>query len=218
VTRETFDRELLRLQEDVAAMGTRAGAAIHRAVEALRNRDLVAAEAIIAEDEQIDAVHMELEERCMRLLATQQPMARDLRTIASVFAITIDIERMADHAEGISRATKRLGRDPLVKPLVDIPKMDELVQEMLGEALEAFRAHDAALATGMAEKDDLVDRLRSHVFRDLLEIMIGDPATVPRALELVLIAQHLERAADHITNIGERVVYMVTGQLRELNV
>lgn len=218
MTRETFDRELLRLQEDVAAMGTRAGAAIHRAVEALRNRDLVAAEAVIAEDEQIDAVHMELEERCMRLLATQQPMARDLRTIASVFAITIDIERMADHAEGISRATKRLGRDPLVKPLVDIPKMDELVQEMLGEALEAFRAHDAALATRMAEKDDLVDRLRSHVFRDLLEIMIGDPATVSRALELVLIAQHLERAADHITNIGERVVYMVTGQLRELNV
>jgi phosphate transport system protein len=218
VTRENFDRDLFRLQEDVAAMGTRAGEAIHRAIEALRNRDLVAAEAVIAEDEQIDALHMELEARCMRLLATQQPMARDLRTIASVFAITIDIERMADHAEGISRATKRLGREPLVKPLVDIPKMDELVQEMLREALGAFRTHDADRATRMAKKDDLVDSLRSQVFRDLLEIMIRDPATVPRALELVLIAQHLERAADHITNIGERVVYMVTGELRELNV
>jgi phosphate transport system protein len=218
VTRENFDRDLFRLQEDVAAMGTRAGEAIHRAIEALRNRDLVAAEAVIAEDEQIDALHMELEARCMRLLATQQPMARDLRTIASVFAITIDIERMADHAEGISRATKRLGREPLVKPLVDIPKMDELVQEMLREALAAFRTHDADRATRMAKKDDLVDSLRSQVFRDLLEIMIRDPATVPRALELVLIAQHLERAADHITNIGERVVYMVTGELRELNV
>ncbi len=218
VTRETFDRDLLRLQEDVAAMGARAGEAIHRAVAALADRDLVAAEVVIAEDEQIDAVHMELEERCMRLLATQQPMARDLRTIASVFAITIDIERMADHAEGISRATKRLGREPLVKPLVDIPKMDEIVQEMLREALGAFRTHDADRATRMAEKDDLVDSLRSKVFRDLLEIMIRDPATVPRALELVLIAQHLERAADHITNVGERVVYMVTGQLRELNV
>jgi len=218
MTRETFDRDLLRLREDVAAMGARAGQAIHRAVEALRDRDLVAAEAVIAEDEQIDAVHMELEARCMRLLATQQPMARDLRTIASVFAITIDIERMADHAEGISRATKRLGREPLVKPLVDIPKMDELVQEMLREALGAFRTHDTDRATRMAEMDDLVDGLRSQVFRDLLEIMIGDPGTVPRALELVLIAQHLERAADHITNIGERVVYMVTGQLRELNV
>jgi phosphate transport system protein len=218
VTREHFDRDLLRLQEDVAAMGARAGEAIHRAVEALRNRDPVAAEAVIAEDEQIDALHMELEARCMRLLATQQPMARDLRTIASVFAITIDIERMADHAEGVSRATKRLGREPLVTPLVDIPKMEELVQEMLREALGAFRTHDADRATRMAEKDDLVDSLRSKVFRDLLEVMIRDPGTVPRALELVLIAQHLERAADHITNIGERVVFMVTGELRELNV
>lgn len=218
VTREKFDRDLLRLREDVAAMGTRAGEAIHRAIDALRNRDPVAAEAVIAEDEQIDGLHMELEARCMRLLATQQPMARDLRTIASVFAITIDIERMADHAEGISRATKRLGREPLVKPLVDIPKMEEIVQEMLREALEAFRTLDADRATRMAQKDDMVDSLRSHVFRDLLEIMIRDPATVPRALELVLIAQHLERAADHITNIGERVVFMVTGELRELNV
>ncbi len=218
MTRETFDRELHQLQEDVAAMGVRAGEAIRLAVEALKQRDLQAAEQVIAEDEQIDAMHLELEERCMRLLATQQPMARDLRTIASVFAITIDIERMADHAEGISRATRRLGREPLVKPLVDIPKMEQIVQEMLHEALEAFRTRDAQLAARMAQKDDIVDGLRSQVFRNLLDIMIRDPETVPRALELLLVAQHLERAGDHITNIGERVVYMVTGELRELNV
>lgn len=218
VTRETFDRELRRLQEDVAAMGVRAGSAIHRAVEALKARDLRAAEQVIAEDEEIDATHLELEERCMRLLATQQPMAGDLRMIASVFAITIDIERLADHAEGISRATKRLGYEPLVKPLVDVPKMEQIVQEMLREALEAFRARDPARAVRMAQKDDIVDGLRSQVFRELLEIMREDPQTVPRALELLLVAQHLERAADHITNIGERVVYMVTGELRELNV
>lgn len=217
VTRETYHRELTRLQEDVAALGARAGEAIHQAVEALKSRDVAAAERIIAEDDQIDAAHLELEDRCMRLLATQQPMAGDLRAIAAVFAITIDIERMADHAEGISRAIRRLGREPLVKPLVDIPQMEELVQEMLRDALEAFRTHDAALAERMALKDDAVDGLRSRVFRDLLEIMISDPETVPRALELVLIAQHLERAADHITNIGERVVYMVTGELRVLN-
>ncbi len=154
----------------------------------------------------------------MRLLATQQPMAGDLRMIASVFAITIDIERMADHAEGISRATKRLGSEPLVKPLVDIPKMDETIQEMLRDALEAFRTHNADLAVRMAAKDDIVDQLRSQVFRDLLDIMIRDPGTIPRAMELVIVARHLERAADHITNIGERIVYMVTGEMKELNV
>ncbi len=218
VTRETFDRELRRLQEDVAAMGAHAGEAIHRAVEALKARDVPAAEQIIAEDEQLDATHLELEERCMRLLATQQPMAGDLRTIAAVFAITIDLERLADHAEGISRATKRLGREPLVKPLIDIPKMEQLVQHMLAEALEAFRLRDAARAARMAQDDDVVDGLRAQIFRELLDIMIRDPDKVTRALELLLVAQHLERAADHITNIGERVIYMVTGEMRELNV
>ena len=218
MTRETFERELRRLQDDVVAMGSRAGEAIHRAVEALKGRDLALAEQVIADDDAIDALHLDLERRCMQLLATQQPMAGDLRTIASVFAITIDIERMADHAEGISRATKRLGSEPLVKPLIDIPKMDEIIQEMLRDTLTAFRAHDADLAARTAGKDDLVDALRSQVFGDLLEIMLRDPATIHRALELVVVARHLERAADHITNIGERVVYMVTGELRELNV
>ncbi len=218
MTREAFDRDLRQLREDVVQMGRRAGEAIHRAVEALKARDLALADAVIANDDRIDATHLELEERCMRLLATQQPMATDLRTIASVFAITLDLERMADHAEGISRATKRLGTEPLVKPLIDIPKMETLVQEMLSEALQAFVTRDLDLAVRMAKKDDLVDGLRSDVFRELLTIMLNDPDTVPRALELLLVAQHLERAADHVTNIGERVVYMVTGRLEELNV
>lgn len=218
VTREAFDRELRKLREDVVSMGTRAGEAIHASVEALKSRDTALATRIIADDDKIDALHLELEERCMRLLATQQPMATDLRMIASVFAIVLDLERMADHAEGISRATKRLGTEPLVKPLVDIPKMEELVQEMLRDALQAFVTRDADLAVRMAKKDDLVDGLRSQVFRELLDIMTRDPETVERALELLLVAQHLERAADHITNIGERVVYVVTGRLQELNV
>ncbi len=218
MTREAFERDLRQLQDDVGQMGALAGDAIHRSVEALKARDLALAEQIIADDDRIDAVHLELEQRCMRLLATQQPMAGDLRFIASVFAITIDIERMADHAEGISRATKRLGSEPPVKPLIDIPKMDETIQEMLRETLAAFRAHDADLAARAAAKDDIVDGFRSQIFRDLLDIMIRDPETIPRALELIIVARHLERAADHITNIGERIVYMVTGEMKELNV
>ena len=218
MTREAFEHELRRLKDDVIRMGERAGEAIHRAVEALRARDVAAAERVIAEDDAIDAVHMDLEQRCMRLLATQQPMAGDLRTIASVFAITIDLERMADHAEGISRAVKRLGTEPLVKPLVDIPKMEAQIQEMIRDMLDAFRAQDPKLARQAAAKDDVVDELRNRVLHDLLGIMIKDAQIVPRALELLIVARHLERAADHLTNVCERIVYMVTGEMRELNV
>lgn len=218
MTRGAFERDLQQLKEGVVRMGERAGEAIHHAVEALRARDVAAAERIIAEDDAIDAQHMELEQRCMALLATQQPMAGDLRTITSVFAITIDLERMADHAEGISRAVKRLGMEPLVKPLVDIPKMDETLQEMIHDALMAFQMGNADLARQTAAQDDAVDRLRNRVLHDLLDIMIHDPQTVPRALELLIVARHLERAADHVTNICERIVYIVTGEMRELNV
>jgi len=218
VTRVGFERDLRQLKQDVLELGARAGQALHRAMEALLARDVALAEQVIAEDDSLDAIHLNLEQRCMRLLATQQPMATDLRTIASVFAITLDLERMADHAEGICRATRRLGDEPPVKPLVDIPRMEEIVQEMLRDALEALGTHDADLAVRAAARDDLVDALRSQVFSDLLEIMIHDPALTHRALELLIVAQHLERAADHVTNVCERVVYMVTGELRELNV
>ncbi len=218
MTRELFLRELEALQADVVRMAGMAGDAIHAAVEALKDRDTALADRIIAEDDRIDALHLELEDRCMRLLARQQPMASDLRTIAAVFAVTIDLERMADHAEGISKAVKRLGDQPLLKPLIDIPRMETLVGEMLRDAMDAFLRRDPELAEAMAKKDDEVDALRSQVFRELLTYMMSDPRTIPRALELLLVAQHLERAADHITNIGERVIYMVTGELRELNV
>jgi phosphate transport system protein len=218
VTRELYLKDLTALQADVVRMATMAGEAIHASVEALRNLDAELAARIVADDDRIDHLHLQLENRCMRLLALQQPMASDLRTIAAVFAITIDLERLADHAEGISRCVKRLAGQPLLKPLIDIPRMEELVQEMLRDAMTAFVDHDPSLAETMARKDDMVDGLRSQVFRELLTYMIADPQTVPRALELLLAAQHLERAADHITNIGERVIYMVTGELHELNV
>ncbi len=218
MTRNLYLQELTDLQTDLLRMAGMAGEAIHASVEALRHLDVASAERIVAADDQIDRLHLELENRCMRLLALQQPMASDLRTIAAVFAITIDLERLADHAEGVSRCVKRLAGQALLKPLIDIPRMEALVQEMLREAMEAFKTRDASLARAMAKKDDDVDGLRSQIFRELLTFMISDPKTVPRALELLLAAQHLERAADHVTNIGERVVYMVTGELLELNV
>ncbi len=218
MTRELYLRELEALKTDVIRMAAMAGGAIREAVEALRDRDVARAERVIADDDKIDAMHLGLENRCMRLLALQQPMASDLRTIAAVFAITIDLERMADHAEGISKAARRLADQPLLKPLMDIPRMEELVQQMLRDSMDAFLRQDASLAESMAKKDDEIDALRSQVFRELLTYMLSDPRTTPRALELLLVAQHLERAADHVTNIGERVIYMVTGELRELNV
>ncbi len=216
--REAFDEALQDLEEEILRMGSLAGDLIHRAVEALRRQDAEAAEAVIAEDDVVDRMHLEIEDRVVKLLATQQPMAGDLRVLTSVLAISIDLERLADHAEGIGKATKRLAHQPPVKPLVDIPRMEQLVQEMLHEAMQAFAQRDVQRAEALATKDDLVDELRSQVFRELITYMMEDPRTISRALDLILVAQHLERAADHVTNIAERVIYMVTGEQRELNV
>jgi phosphate transport system protein len=216
--RESFEQALRSLEADIVRMGTMAGELIHRAIGALAARDGVEADAVIADDARVDALHLEIEQRVIALLATQQPMARDLRELTSILAISIDLERMADHAEGIGKAIKRLVKEPLLKPIVDIPRIEAIVQEMLKDALDAFVRRDVALAESLAAKDDTVDDLRSQVFRELLAYMVEDPQTTSRALELILVAQHLERAADHITNVAERVIYLVTGEMRELNV
>jgi len=216
--RESFEQALRGLEEDIVRMGTMAGALIHRAIEALEARDAGAADAVIADDARVDALHLEIEQRVIALLATQQPMARDLRELTSTLAISIDLERMADHGEGIGKAIKRLVKEPVLKSSVDIPRIERIVQEMLQDALDAFVRRDVALAESLAAKDDMVDDLRSQVFRELLSYMVKDSQTTSRALELILVAQHLERAADHITNVAERVIYLVTGEMRELNV
>ncbi len=216
--RAEFDRELEALQSDFLRMGALAAELIHRSVEALKGRDVRAAEQVVADDNQIDQMHVSIERRCLELIATQQPMASDLRTIAAIMFATLDMERLADHAEGIGKAVKRLSGEPLLKPLVDIPRMSQITQEMLHDVLDAFVRRDAALAERAALRDDEVDRLRSAVFHELLEIMARDPSTISRAFELMIVTQDLERAADHVTNIAERVIYMVTGELRELNV
>lgn len=217
-TREAFDRELTHLQDDLLRMGALVEEAVRRSIEALRARSVEQADAIVEADNAIDALHLELEERCLRLMATQQPMAKDLRTIAAVWVMTIDLERIGDHAEDIARATKRMADQPLLKPLIDIPLMAEMVQQMLREGLDAFVHRDPDLAEHMATIDDRVDNLYSQVFRELLTYMIEDPKNIQRATHLLFIAQALERMGDHATNIAERVIYMVTGILKELNV
>ncbi len=217
-TRETFDRDLEQLQQDLLRMGDLVDTAIRQAIEALQARSAEQAEAVVVSDNAIDALHLELEDRCLRLMATQQPMAKDLRMIAAIWTMTIDLERMGDHAEDIARITRRIAAQPLLKPLIDIPRMADLVREMLRDGLDAFVRRDTGLAEQMALKDDAVDHLYAQVFRELLTYMIEDPRNIQRATHLLMVAQALERMGDHATNIAERVIYMVTGTLRELNV
>lgn len=216
--RAEFDRELEQLQSDFLRMGALAADLIHRSVEALKARDVRAAEQIIADDDQIDEMHVSIERRALQLIATQQPMATDLRTIAAVMFATLDMERLADHAEGIAKATRRLGAGVPISRLDDVGRMAAIVLEMLRGTLDAFVARDVALAERTALRDDEVDRLRSEGFQDLLRIMTHEPDVVPQAFDMLIVIQNLERAADHVTNIAERVIYMVTGELRELNV
>lgn len=216
-TRETFDRDLERLQDELLHMGELVETAVQRSIEALQARSVAIADEVIRGDDAADALHLKLEERCMQLMATQQPMAKDLRMIAAVWAMTIDLERVGDHAEDIARTTKRIAEQPLLKPLIDIPRMGNLVVEMLRDGLAAFVARDAEQAERMARKDDEVDHLYAQVFRELLTYMLEDPTNTQRATHLLMVAQALERVGDHATNIAERVIYMVTGTFKELN-
>jgi phosphate transport system protein len=216
-TRETFDRDLHQLQDDFLRMGALVESAIRQSLEVLRSLDVAAADSVIAEDDRINALPLDLEERCLELIVRQQPMASDMRTIAAVLTMSIDLERMGDHAKDIGRITRRIVEEPLLKPLIDVPRMGEIVREMLRDGLHAFVRRDADLAARMASRDDDVDHLYAQVFRELLTYMLEDPKNIQRATHLLMVAQALERIGDHATNLAERVIYMVTGTLRELN-
>jgi phosphate transport system protein len=216
--RETFHQQLRMLQENLMTMGLQVDAAIGRAIDALANRDVVLAREIIANDVVINQAQREIEDQCLILIATQQPLAGDLRVIMSIAGIATELERMADHAEGIAKITLRLADEPLLKPLIDIPRMAAIARSMLKEQLTAFANRDAAAARRLSEQDDEVDRLYDQVFRELLVFMVNDPRTITRATYLLWVAHNLERIADRTTNIGERVVFLTTGLIEELNV
>lgn len=214
--RTTFHRRLREIQEEILTLGSMVEKAILRSVEALKNRDLKLAEQLIEDDKIINNKRFEIEERCISLIATQAPMASDLRTIVSVLNITSELERIGDYAEGIARIVILIGDEPPLKPLIDIPRMAEKTVNMLQRSLDAFVNRDADAVRAIITEDDEVDNLYDQVFRELLSFMIEDPRTVTRATRLIWVAHNLERAADRVTNICERVVFIVTGKMEEL--
>ncbi|MBM3143151.1 MAG: phosphate signaling complex protein PhoU [Chloroflexi bacterium] len=214
--RTIFHKRLREIQDDILAMGSMVEKAISRSIEALKNRDLALAHQIIADDQKINEKRFKIEEKCIQLIATQQPMATDLRIIMSVHSITSELERIADHAEGIAKIAVMIGDEPPLKPLVDIPRMADKTNDMLRRSLEALVNRDAGAAKEIIVEDDEVDNLYNQVFRELLTFMLEDPKTITRATRLIWVAHNLERSADRVTNICERVVFIVTGKMEEI--
>ncbi len=192
--------------------------AIARSVDALIRQDVAAAEQVIAADRTNNRQRWAIEEDALRILATQGPMAGDLRNVAAAIHIVTDLERMGDHAAGIAQIVIDTANEPLLKPLVDIPRMASISREMLNDAVTAYIEGDAVAAEAVALRDDEVDALYEQIYRELLAYMIADPATINRATRLLWVSHNLERVADRVTNICERVVFAVTGELTEINV
>lgn len=218
MTRVVFEKELRDLQDQMLLLGSMVEKTITRSIEALKARDLAAAKQIVADDEKIDIKRFEIEEKGIDIIATQQPMAGDLRTIIAVLSIITELERMGDHAEGIGKVTLLLGDEPPLKPLIDIPRMAEKATSMLRRSLTAFVERDVEAAEKIPPEDSEVDQLYDQVYRELLFFMLQDPKTITRATYLLWIAHNLERIADRATNIAERVVFMVTGKYQQLHI
>jgi phosphate transport system protein len=215
--RETFERELQDLKYQLLILGSMVEQAVRGAVEALKQRDLASARRIYAEDRAINEKRYEIEQNCLVLIATQQPMARDLRMLAAILEVNTELERIGDYAKGICKINLMIGRDPLVKPLIDIPRMADLGLDMLHRALGAFVAEDADTARLIPDEDDQVDELYNRVCSDLLEMMIVNPIVINGANYLIWAAHNLERLADRVTNICERTVFLATGEIIELD-
>ncbi|PKM81656.1 MAG: phosphate transport system regulatory protein PhoU [Firmicutes bacterium HGW-Firmicutes-14] len=216
-TRHTFDRALEELQQEILRMGSLVEQAIYNAVHSLATQDVNLAEQVIKGDRLIDQMELDIEDKCLKLIATQQPIAIDLRKISTGFKIITDLERMADHSVDIARITRRLAGQPLIKPLVDIPRMAALAQQMVKDGLDAYVKGDVELARTLNAKDDEVDHIYSQIFRELLTYMMEDPRTITQATYLLFVGRYIERIADHATNIAERVIYLVTGERPDLN-
>src|SRR4030042_7116987 len=214
--RTTFHKKLREIQDDILVMGSMAGKAILGSVNSLKNRDLELAHQLITDDQKINNQRFTIEEKCIELIATQQPMAGDLRILVAILNITTEIERIGDYAVGISRITIMIGDEPPLKPLIDIPRMAEQAVDMLRRSLDAFVNRDAEAAKKISSEDDLIDHLYDQVFRELLTFMAEDPKTITRATRLIWAAHNLERSADRVTNICERVVFVVTGKMEEI--
>ena len=217
MVRKTFDQELQRLQDETLALGSIVEKALTESVDSLKRQDTEASRRLIAQDHLVNRRRFEIEADSLALIATQQPMARDLRTIAAVLDITSELERIGDYAKGIARITLMIGEQPLIKPVVDLPIMAAKARGMLHDSLEAFARADAALACAIPQRDDEVDALYNQIYRELITLIMADPGRINQANHLLWAAHNLERAADRVTNICERVVFTVSGKMVEMD-
>ncbi|HNX93053.1 MAG TPA: phosphate signaling complex protein PhoU [Syntrophomonas sp.] len=215
---DNLEIELKKLKEEILKMGRLLEEQIYKAVKSLVGKDIELAKEVIARDDIIDAMTLEIENKCLQLIALKQPMARDLRFIGTALRIIVDMERMADHAEDICEITIRLHDQKYIKPLIDIPRMSEIAEEMVRIALKAYVDCDVELAMSLVEMEKQSDYLYEQVYRDLLLYMMQDAHNIPQASDLLLVAGHLERIADHATNLGEMVIYNVEGRRVDINV
>ena len=218
MTRELFHKELTQLQDEVLVMGSMAEKAILDSMEALRDGDARWSQKIIENDALINAKRFEIEDKTIFVIASQQPMATDLRSLISILYIITDLERIADHAEGIARINILLGDEPLPRKLAFIPAMSDRAINMLRDTLKAYIDHDVELARRVCDADDEVDRLQDSVYEETTRAMIGDPTTIQRNTYMLWTSHNLERIADRCTNIAERVIFLVTGRMEEINV
>ena len=216
MVREAFERELQRLEDEMLAMASMVEQAIIESVDSLKKQDVGCAQQLIDADEAINDKRFEIEADCLIAIATQQPMASDLRVLAAILSITSELERMGDYAKGIARITLMIGKEPLLKPLIDIPRMAEQARAMLHQSIQAFVKRDVAWAKVIPDQDDVVDVLYNQVYRELMTFVISDPKHIDQANYLLWAAHNLERTADRVTNICERVIFMVTGRMKEI--
>jgi len=217
MVRDNFDRELTDLKNKVLIMGGAVEKALAQSITGLKKQDRKIAEEVIAEDDIIDNLELEIEERCLTLIARHQPMAKDARRIGTILKLITDLERMGDKAASISHKTLNLLDEPFIKPLVDIPRMAGLIEKMVKNALNAFVEENVDKARAVIRADEEIDHLYDQIFRELITIMISDPKTIKQATQLLFISSDLERIGDHATNLGERVTFLVTGDIMDLS-
>jgi len=215
--RSALETQLRDLNRDVLQMGRLVSGMVEKAVRSLAQQDAALAQQVIDQDDEVDRMLIAIEMRCLQVMALQQPMARDLRAVGSSLKVVTDLERVADHATDIAEVTLKLAGEPLIKPLIDIPRMADLAQQMVREALEAFVQQDEAAARTMIARDHDMDALYRAVFDELVEMMERDPGVVRQATYLLHVAGWLERIGDHATNLGEWIIYQLTGELNDLN-
>jgi len=212
IARQSFGQELDSLRFELVHMGEIVQTSIEKAVDALARRDKALARSVMDGDDEIDRMQVEIEDRCISLIARQQPVATDLRVLGTGLKITTDLERIGDHAFDIAKIVLLIGDEPLIKPLVDIPRMAGIAQRMLQESLQAYLKLNVQMAEKVCRDDELVDQLYHQVFRELLTYMLEDPKKINQATQLIFVARYLERIADHSTNVAEWVIYLVTGE------